>query len=43
MLGTEEILENIVRLVSLLNNGILHEVDELPYFRAGQMGHFSSA
>ena len=30
MLGTEEILENIVRLVSLLDDGVLHAVDELP-------------
>ena len=40
MLSTKEILENVVRLVSLINDGILHEVEDFPYVRAGQIGHF---
>lgn len=30
MLSTKEILENIIRLVSLINDGTLHEVEEFP-------------
>jgi len=30
MLSTEEILENVIRLVSLLDDVALHAVDDLP-------------
>jgi len=30
MLSTKEILENVERLVSLLDHGALHAVDDLP-------------
>jgi hypothetical protein len=30
MRSTKEILENVVRLVSLINDGTLHEVEDLP-------------
>lgn len=41
MLGTEEILENVVRLVSLLDDVALHAVDDLPILELAKWVTFS--
>jgi len=41
MLSTKEILENIIRLVSLINDGTLHEVEDLPMLELAKWVTFS--
>ena len=41
MLSTEEILENVVRLVNLLDNVALHVVDDLPILELAKWVVFS--
>lgn len=41
MLSANEILENVVRLVNLLDDVALHEVEDLPRVRASQSDQFS--